>query len=167
MERIRYIFAEALVIWAYACLVNGYHAAAAAIAVLSVCCSFTAFTKQQQLKVMPAVLVLSLAGLWLIHSCRLAEYQPSLGIVTACGIHVSVIWPFYFPKETENVRRGLLVSGLCYTVLAVLIPSARFGIREMMTLIGLIFGPGCGMYFLSLLKEEGKSKPVAGRTAMR
>ena len=167
MERIRYIFAEALVIWAYACLVNGYFAAAAAIAILAVCCSFGAFTKRQLLKIMPVSLILSLIGLWLVHSCRLTEYQPYLGIVTSCGVHVALIWPAYYPRETETVRRGMMICGLCYTVLAVLIPSSQFGIREMMTLLLLIFGPGCGMYFLGLLKEEAKIKPVAGRTAMR
>ncbi len=167
MERIRYIFSEALVIWAYACVVSGYHAAAAAIALLAAGCTAAAFTKQEHLHLLPALTAVSLAGLILIRTCLLKEYLPSLGIVMISGCHTAVMFMHYYPRQTEKTSRGILLCGLLYTVLAILLPSAQFGTREMITLLLLIFGPSCGMYFFSLMKISAGAKPVAGNAAMR
>lgn len=167
MERIRFIFAEALVIWAYACLINGYHAAAAGIALLAAGCTAASFTRKEQLHMLPALTAVCLINMILIRSCSLQEYLPSLGIVMIGGCHVSMMYLHYYPEQMEGTVRALLLCGMIFTVLVLLVPSGQFGIREMLTLMVLIFGPSAGMYFRSLLKEETEMKPVAGKTAMR
>lgn len=167
MERIRFIFTEALVIWAYACMVNAYHAAAAAIALLAAAYTSAAFTKKEHLEMLPALAAVSLIGLLLIRSCSLQEYLPSLGIVMICGCHVSMMQLRSSFEEKEGTVRILLISGMIFTVLAMLVPSDVFGIRELLTLMLLIFGPAAGMYLRSLLKEETEVKSVAGKAAMR
>lgn len=166
MERIRFIFAEGLVMWAYACLINQYTAASAAIALLALFPSFAAFDRKRQLRILPAVLVLSLAGLILIRGSSLQAYLPAVGIVMIAGIHTSLIYPYYYPQETEGTMRGLLLSALIFLILEMMTPSDVFNVADMMLLLLLIFGPAIGMYGYSLLKESG-AKPVAGDTAMR
>ena len=167
MKRVRFIFSEALVIWAYACLLSGYQAAAAGIAVWAAASTAVSFTKEKQMRVLPYVSLLSLAGLLLIHICDLRTYLPTMGIIMMTGIYCSVIHPYCHPEETEGAMRIIMGAGLVFVILALLVPAALFAVKEMLILLLIIFGPCTGMYLRGLLIENNIIKPVAADASLR
>ena len=167
MEKIRYIFAQSLIIWAFGCLVNGHYMASGGIAVWAAAVAYTSCNMEKQKRILPVLIPMAIIGLIAIQCCGLKEYLPFLGIVWIANCYVSLVFPVCYRKETEKAMQTMIIIGLVYVLLALLVPSVQFAFTDLLVLIALIFAPVSIMYACLLDMERKTAGHVERDVSLR